>query len=117
MIGDLIKNDAAGGALGRFTRDLTADARAGRLEPVRCRDDEVSRVIDILLRQGKNNPTLVGPAGVGKTAIAEGLAQRIAAGQVPLTLRQERLLSLDHVSLLAGTTYRGQYEERIRAIV
>jgi ATP-dependent Clp protease ATP-binding subunit ClpA len=117
MIGDLLRNETAGGALARFTRDLTADARAGRLEPVRCRDQEVSRVIDILLRHGKNNPTLVGPAGVGKTAIAEGLAQRIAAENVPLTLRRVRLLSLDHVSLLAGTTYRGQYEERIRVIV
>ena len=97
--------------------DLTAAARAGRLEPVRCRDDEVSRVIDILLRHGKNNPTLVGPAGVGKTAIAEGFAQRIAAERVPLVLKSVRLLSLDHVALLAGTTYRGQYEERIRGIV
>jgi ATP-dependent Clp protease ATP-binding subunit ClpA len=103
--------------LSRFTRDLTADARAGLLEPVRCRDEEVARVIDILLRHGKNNPTLVGPAGVGKTAIAEGLAQRIAAGRVPFSLRAVRLLSLDHVALLAGTTYRGQYEERIRVIV
>lgn len=117
MIGDLLRNDAAGGVLARFTRDLTADARIGRLEPVRCRDDEVARVIDILLRHGKNNPTLVGPAGVGKTAIAEGLAQRIASGDVPLAMRDVRLLSLDHVSLLAGTTYRGQYEERVRAIV
>ncbi len=117
MIGDFIRNESSGGILARFTRDLTADARAGRLEPVRCRDQEVARVIDILLRHGKNNPTLVGPAGVGKTAIAEGLAQRVAVGNVPLTLRQVRLLSLDHVSLLAGTTYRGQYEERIRAIV
>src|SRR5881394_539703 len=117
MIGEYLRNEAAGGALARFTRDLTADARAGRLEPVRCRDAEVSRVIDILLRHGKNNPTLVGPAGVGKTAIAEGLAQRIARENVPLTLRKVRLLSLDHVSLLAGTTYRGQYEERIRVIV
>jgi ATP-dependent Clp protease ATP-binding subunit ClpA len=117
MIGDLLRNDAAGGVLARFTRDLTADARAGRLEPVRCRDAEVSRVIDILLRHGKNNPTLVGPAGVGKTAIAEGLAQRVAAENVPLVMRNVRLLSLDHVSLLAGTTYRGQYEERVRAIV
>jgi ATP-dependent Clp protease ATP-binding subunit ClpA len=117
MIGDLLRNETAGGALARFTRDLTADARAGRLEPVRCRDAEVSRVIDILLRHGKNNPTLVGPAGVGKTAIAEGLAQRIARESVPLTLRKVRLLSLDHVALLAGTTYRGQYEERIRVIV
>lgn len=117
MIGEYLRNESAGGALARFTRDLTADARAGRLEPVRCRDNEVSRVIDILLRHGKNNPTLVGPAGVGKTAIAEGLAQRIAAGSVPLVLRQARLLSLDHMALLAGTTYRGQYEERVRAIV
>jgi ATP-dependent Clp protease ATP-binding subunit ClpA len=117
MIGDYLRTESAGGTLARFTRDLTADARAGRLEPVRCRDGEVSRVIDILLRHGKNNPTLVGPAGVGKTAIAEGLAQRIAAENVPLTLRKVRLLSLDHVSLLAGTTYRGQYEERVRVIV
>jgi ATP-dependent Clp protease ATP-binding subunit ClpA len=117
MIGDYFSNQAAGGALARFTRDLTADARANRLEPVRCREQEVSRVIDILLRQGKNNPTLVGPAGVGKTAIAEGLAQRIASGAVPVVLRDVRLLSLDHVGLLAGTTYRGQYEERVRLIV
>jgi len=117
MIGEYLRNEAAGGALARFTTDLTAAARAGRLEPVRCRDDEVSRVIDILLRHGKNNPTLVGPAGVGKTAIAEGLAQRIAAERVPLVLKPVRLLSLDHVALLAGTTYRGQYEERIRGIV
>jgi ATP-dependent Clp protease ATP-binding subunit ClpA len=116
MVG-FFSNEAAGGVLARFTRDLTADARAGRLEPVRCRDQEVARVIDILLRHGKNNPTLVGPAGVGKTAIAEGLAQRIAAENVPLVMRNVRLLSLDHVSLLAGTTYRGQYEERVRAIV
>src|SRR5881394_2286721 len=117
MIGEYLRNEAAGGALARFTRDLTADARAGRLEPVRCREQEVSRVIDILLRHGKNNPTLVGPAGVGKTAIAEGLAQRIAEGRVPLVLRTVRLLSLDHVGLLAGTTYRGQYEQRISALV
>ena len=106
-----------GGELARFTRDLTAEARAGRLEPVRCRADEISRVVDILLRHGKNNPALVGPAGVGKTAIADGLAQRIATGAVPLVLRDVRILSLDHVSLLAGTTYRGQYEERIRVLV
>lgn len=115
MIGDFLAPE--GDALKRFTRDLTADARAGRLEPVRCRDAEVERVIDILLRHGKNNPTLVGPAGVGKTAIAEGLAQRIAEGRVPLVLRNVRLLSLDHVGLLAGTTYRGQYEQRISALV
>ena len=105
------------GALARFARDLTADARAGRLEVVRAREGEISRVIDILLRHGKNNPALVGPAGVGKTAIAEGLAARLASGDVPLSLRSAKLLAVDHVSLLAGTTYRGQYEERIRALV
>ena len=103
--------------LARLTRDLTAEARAGRLAPVRCRDAEIARVSDVLLRQGKCNPALVGPAGVGKTAIAEGLAQRIAAGDVPLSLRDVRLLALDHVSLLAGTTYRGQYEERLRVLI
>ena len=104
-------------SLARFTRDLTADARAGRLEPVRCRDTEIARVIDILLRHGKNNPALVGAAGTGKTAIAEGFAQRIAAGNVPLALRNARVLALDHAGLLAGTMYRGQYEERLTAIV
>jgi ATP-dependent Clp protease ATP-binding subunit ClpA len=106
-----------GGELARFTRDLTAEARAGRLEPVKCRNDEIARVIDILLRHGKNNPVLVGAAGVGKTAVVEGFAERVAGGDVPVVLRDVRVLSLDHVSLLAGTTYRGQYEERIRAIV
>ncbi len=105
------------GALGRFTRDLTADARRGKLEPVRCRDEEVSRLIDILLRQSKNNAALVGPAGVGKTAIAEGFAQRLITGTVPLVLRNAKVLALDHVSLLAGTVYRGQFEERIRALI
>src|SRR4030095_12394703 len=105
------------GALARFARDLTTEARAGRLEIVRARDNEISRVIDILLRHGKNNPALVGPAGVGKTAIAEGLAQRLMTGDVPLSLRNSKLLAVDHVALLAGTTYRGQYEERIRALV
>jgi len=115
MLGDVLGSDDQ--ALSRTTRDLTADARAGRLESVRCRDDEIARVVDILLRQSKNNPALVGPAGVGKTAIAEGLAQRIASGDVPLALRQVKLLALDHVALLAGTMYRGQYEERLRDIV
>ena len=115
MLGDVLGSDDQ--ALSRTTRNLTADARAGRLEAVRCRDDEISRVVDILLRQSKNNPALVGPAGVGKTAIAEGLAQRIASGDVPLALRQVKLLALDHVALLAGTMYRGQYEERLRDIV
>ena len=105
------------GALARFGRDLNADARAGKLEIVRARDAEIARVMDILLRQGKNNPALVGPAGVGKTAIAEGLAAKLAAGDVPLSLRDSKVLAVDHVALLAGTTYRGQYEERIRALV
>jgi ATP-dependent Clp protease ATP-binding subunit ClpA len=103
--------------LRRYTRDLTADARAGRLEPIRCRAAEIARLIDILLRYGKNNAALVGPAGVGKTAIAEGLALRIAAGDVPMALRNVRLLALDHVSLLGGTMYRGQYEERVTGLV
>lgn len=115
MLDDMLGSD--GQALTRTTRDLTAEARAGRLETVRCRDDEIARVVDILLRQSKNNPALVGPAGVGKTAIAEGLAQRVAAGEVPLALRDVKLLALDHVALLAGTMYRGQYEERLREIV
>ncbi len=103
--------------LERFTRDLTAEAREGRLEPIRSRAEEIARVIDILLRHGKNNPALVGPAGVGKTAIVEGLAQRLVAGAVPLGLRDTRILAVDHVALLAGTQYRGQYEERIRGLV
>jgi ATP-dependent Clp protease ATP-binding subunit ClpC len=115
MIDDSFRSDT--GALARFTRDLTADARAGRLETVRCRDQEIARTIDILLRQGKNNPALVGAAGVGKTAIAEGLALRVASGAVPVAMRDLRLLSLDAVGLLAGTTYRSQYEERLRALV
>jgi ATP-dependent Clp protease ATP-binding subunit ClpA len=115
MLGDILR--PADATLERFARDLTADARAGRLEPVRCRDDEIARVIDILLRHGKNNPALVGPAGVGKTAIAEGLAQRVAAGDVPLVLRSARVLAVDHVGMMAGTMYRGQFEERIRALI
>jgi len=106
-----------GDVLERVGIDLTAQARRGDLEPVRCREAEVSRVMDILLRQSKNNPALVGKAGVGKTAIVEGLAQRIAAGEVPPALKDARVLALDHVALLAGTAFRGQYEERIRRLV
>jgi ATP-dependent Clp protease ATP-binding subunit ClpA len=113
--GDMLRSSAD--TLARFTRDLAAEARAGKLEPVRCRDAEIARVTDILLRHGKNNPVLVGAAGTGKTAIAEGLAQRIAAGAVPFALRAARVLALDHVGLLAGTMYRGQYEERLTGIV
>src|SRR5881296_3909517 len=103
--------------LERVGIDLTAQARRGDLEPVRCRDPEVARVMDILLRQSKNNPALVGKAGVGKTAIVEGLAQRIAASDVPPALKDTRVVALDHVALLAGTAFRGQYEERIRRLV
>jgi ATP-dependent Clp protease ATP-binding subunit ClpA len=103
--------------LERLGYDLTASARRGDLEPVRCRDEEISRVVDILLRQTKHNPALVGDAGVGKTAIAEGLAQRIVARDVPAALRSVRIIALDHVALLAGTVYRGQYEERLRRLV
>ena len=107
----------SGDVLERVGIDLTAQARRGDLEPVRCRDSEISRVVDILLRQGKNNAALVGRAGVGKTAVVEGLAQRIAVGDVPPALKDARILGLDHVSMLAGTSFRGQYEERIRRLV
>ena len=107
----------SGDVLERVGIDLTAQARRGDLEPVRCRDAEIARVIDILLRQGKNNAALVGKAGVGKTAVVEGLAQRIAKGDVPPALKDARILGLDHVSMLAGTSFRGQYEERLRRLV
>ena len=103
--------------LERLGLDLTAAARRGDLEPVRCRDAEISRVVDILLRQTKHNPALVGEAGVGKTAIVEGLAQRVVARDVPAALRTVKIVALDHVALLAGTVYRGQYEERLRRLV
>ena len=106
-----------GDVLERVVVDLTSQARRGDLEPVRCRDPEIARVVDVVLRQGKNNPCLVGKAGVGKTAIVEGLAQRIAAGEVPPALKDARVLQLDHVALLAGTAFRGQYEERVRRLV
>src|SRR5438128_855211 len=107
----------SGDVLERVGVDLTGQARRGDLEPVRCRDPEIARAVDILLRQSKNNPALIGRAGVGKTAIVEGLAQRIAGGEVPPALKEARVVALDHVALLAGTTFRGQYEERIRRLV
>src|SRR2546426_808879 len=107
----------SGRVLERMGVELTAQARRSDLEPVRCRDPEIARVIDILLRHNKNNPALIGKAGVGKTAIVEGLAQRIAAGDVPPALKDTRVVALDHVALLAGTAFRGQYEERIRRLV
>jgi ATP-dependent Clp protease ATP-binding subunit ClpC len=104
-------------ALDSFTRDLTAAAARDELEPVRCRDREIERVTTVLMRQSKNNPVLVGEAGVGKTAIVEGLAQRVSLGQVPNVLRGARLLSLSHVDLIAGTIFRGQYEKRLQSVI
>ena len=100
-----------------FTRDLTAAAITDELEPVRCRDNEIDRVITTLLRQSKNNPVLVGEAGVGKTAVVEGLAQRVSAGNVPHSLKPVRILSLSHIDLIAGTSFRGQYEKRLQAVI
>ena len=101
----------------RFGQDLTALAREGRLDPVFDREDELQRLEEILLRRRKNNPCLVGEAGVGKTAVVEGLAQRIAAGQVPAALQNKRILSLDVAGLVAGTKYRGDFEERLRGVL
>ena len=105
---------AGGKTLKEFTRDLTADARAGRLDPVIGRDGEIQRVIQILSRRTKNNPCLIGEPGVGKTAIAEGLARKIAMGDVPEDLLDKRILSLDLSGMVAGTKYRGEFEERIK---
>src|SRR5262249_25181983 len=87
------------------------------LEPVRCRDAEIERVVTTLLRQSKNNPVLVGEAGVGKTAVVEGLAQRLNSNRAPLPLQNVRILSLSHVDLIAGTSFRGQYEKRLKSIM
>lgn len=107
----------SGRALESYTRDLTDAAMRDELEPVRCREAETDRVIAILLRQTKNNPVLVGEAGVGKTAIAEGLAARIVAGRVPQALAHARVLMLSHIDLIAGTTFRGQYEKRLQGVI
>ena len=104
-------------SLTRFGTDLTELALAGRLDPVIGRDDEIRRAMRILSRRTKNNPVLVGPPGVGKTAIAEGIARRIAQGDVPDTLRDKRLISLDIGGLLAGAKYRGEFEERLKAVL